>query len=286
MWFFIIYKIIAEILDLHQYGANAFRNIDYASYALIGLFYLFDLFSIFWFSEKKYIQSNFDGEAMNEYFSNILRQNPSIYVRIKCYHIKTTRDHRTGEEHHSKAVTYTGSKQFFFKSWRDISNRLQIPRPGSKTLRIKVEKEFTFADDVSRRTFNQFKESYIRENQSRDTHIEHSVKLEIPGFKERVMGSDRKPPCWMSLPCFFLAHLLLLGWPYRWLLKSRTDKTEFKVKKEISISEDGANLSVPTYSTAMIESPFPYKKDLGGYGFGFKMPPLSKIIVNVNETQF
>ena len=274
MWFFIIYKIIAEILDLHQYGANSFRYIDYTSYALIRLFYLFDLFPFLWSSEKKYIQNNFDGEALNEYFTNILRQKPNIYVKIKCYHYETVRD-RNGNQHQSKAVTYTGSTQFFFNSWLDISDCLQMPRPGSKTLLIKVEKEFTFADNVSRRTFDQFKKDYIRENKSRDTCIEHSVKLEIPGFKERLMGSNRKPPCWMSLPCFCLAHLLLLGWPYRWLLKRRTDKAEFKLKKEISISEDGANPSVPTSPTTMSETPLPHKKKLGGYGFGLKLPPLS-----------
>ena len=252
MWFFIIYKIIAEILDLRQYGANSFQIIDGFSYTLIGIFYICDLFASSLSCEKKYMQSYFEGEAMNEYFHDILRQKPSIYVEIDCYHLVTTRN-RNGNMHTSPIITYTGSTQFFFKSWRDTSDCLKIPKPGSKTLLIKVEKELTFADDVSRFTFNQFKEDYIRENESRDTKIRDSIKLEIPGFKKRFMGCYRKPPYWMSLPCFFLAHLLLLGWPYRWLLKRRTDKAEFKVKKEISIFEDGVNPSVSTFSTKRVK---------------------------------
>ena len=219
---------------------------------------------------------------MSEYFNDIVRQKPNVYVKIQCSHEKTYVDSR-GNQHQSTVVTYTGSKQFFFKSWRDTSDCLKIPRPGSKMLRIKVEKGFTFADGASRVTFNQFKDDYIRENRSRDTNITHSIKLKIPGFKKRLTGSNTKPPYWMSLPYFFLAHLLLLGWPYRWLLKSRTDKAEFKVEKEISIFEHGVNPAVPTLSTTISEPSIP-NEDLAypsNHGFGFKLP--HKSLVDISE---
>ena len=273
MWLYIIYKVLVLLLNLSQYGETLFFVMDRATYALIGISYLYVLLQSFWSNEKEYIQDNFEQEHVDEYFTNIFRQKPNISVSITCYHLETrTRTVNYTDAHGNSqsrletytetVVTYSGSNKFEFNSWRDVSDRQKLPSIGSKILRIKVMKDINFADEESSAAFNRFKEDYLNGNRYRDACMDHSVEQDIPGFKERLMGCNGKRPCWMNLPCFFLAHLLLLGWPYRWLLKGKTDKAEFVVKKEVSINEDIMHPTPPSFATTMNSTPAPCENHL------------------------
>ena len=273
MWLYIIYKVLVQLLNLRQYGATFFFVMDCTTYALIGISYLYILLQSFWSNEKEYIQDNFEEEHVHEYFTNIFRQKPSISVSITCYHFETRsrtvnytdpqgNPQSRLETYTETVITYRGSNKFSFNSWRDVSDRQKLPSIGSKILRIKVIKDINFADEESSAAFNRFKEDYLNGNRYRDAYMDHSVEHDIPGFKERLMGCNRKPPCWMNLPCFFLAHLLFLGWPYRWLLKGKTDKTEFVVKKEVSINQDIMDSTAPRFATTTSSTPNPCEDHL------------------------
>ena len=76
--------------------------------------------------------------------------------------------------------------------------------------------------------------------------MDYSVDLEIPGFKEILKGFKKKLTCWINLPFYFLAHLPLLDWAYRFFLKGNTNRME--LKKKISIFEDIMERTTLTFS--------------------------------------
>lgn len=144
-------------------------------------------------SEKEYLQINFKEEALDKYFTDILRQKPSIFLNVSCRH-----NNSEGEE----VVTFSGSKEFISTSWRGISDRLKLPILSSKVLQIKLLKKFKLADDESHVALKRLKEDYINENRYRDNNIKHSVNMNIAGFKDRLLGFKGKRPFWMNLPFF------------------------------------------------------------------------------------
>ena len=161
-----------------------------------------------------------------------------------------------------KVVTDSGSKEFIFKSWQNVSNRPKLPILGSKIIQIQVMKKFKFADKESRDAFNRFKDDCIDGKRFRDNYFDHSVVLEIPGFKETLIVSNKKLTCWVNLPCYFLAHLLLFGWVYRFLLKRKTDRMNITVEKQVSILEDKMEPTTLIFPSKMSGAPEPCEDQL------------------------
>lgn len=165
MWLYIIYKVLVQLLNLHEYGATLFFVMDCTTYVLIGISYLYILLQSFWSNEKEYIQDNVEEEHVHEYFTKIFRQKPNISVSITCYHLQTSsrtvnytdpqgNPQSRLETYTETVVTYSDSDKFAFNSWRDVSDRQKLPSIGSKILRIKVIKDINFADDESSAAFN------------------------------------------------------------------------------------------------------------------------------------
>ena len=65
MWLYIIYKVLVQLLNLHEYGATLFFVMDCTTYVLIGISYLYILLQSFWSNEKEYIQDNVEEEHVH-----------------------------------------------------------------------------------------------------------------------------------------------------------------------------------------------------------------------------
>ena len=243
------FKLAAAIFSLQIYGPKFFSTMDTISAISIPIFYLYVLIEAQFCNEKKYLDSSYEGDEIDHYLNLIYEKEPQIFIIVECYHFETrtriiTYTDANGnlqsrvETYQEKVTSFTDSKMFNFRTWRDVSDRSQVPSTRTKVTRIKLSKTFTFADQQTYDEFSNVESNFIEANQNRDTYINSYNELNITGFKERIMGVDGNRPFWMTKVCFQLANLLALSWPYRWLLGGGTQKIEHSIIKEISIIEN------------------------------------------------
>ena len=67
----------------------------------------------------------------------------------------------------------------------------------------------------------------ISRNRFRDLFTDFSARREIPGLTKRFSAyvDLRVKPWWIRPLFFWLATLLQMTWPYRWLFRAKTGKS-------------------------------------------------------------
>ena len=274
-------KSASAIFNFQIYGPKLFSTIDIITATSVPIFYLYVLIEAQFCNEKEYLGSTFDGDEIECYLNLIYEQKPEIFINIECFHFETrtkviVHTDANGnlqtrlETYQEKVTSYTNTKMFNFRTWRDVSDRSQVPSIRTKVTRIKLSKIFTFADEQTNTEFSKIESNLIESNRNRDIHINSYSVLNLNGFKDRIMGFDGNRPFWMNKFCFQLAHLLALSWPYRWLMGCSTQEIEHSIKKEISILENiPPNISLPEqvhdqslqFEQIGFEPPPPYPND-------------------------
>ena len=75
----------------------------------------------------------------------------------------------------------------------------------------------------------------ISRNRFRDLFTDFSASREIPGLTKRISAyvDLRVKPWWIRPLFFWLATLLQMTWPYRWLFRAKTGKSHHALKKLI-----------------------------------------------------
>ncbi|XP_004209651.2 uncharacterized protein LOC101240568 [Hydra vulgaris] len=256
----IFLKVLISTFNLYTYGPKLFSTIDTIAVISIPIFYLYILIEAQFCNEKKYLDSTYDGDEIDSYLNMIYEKEPLIFIIIECYHYETrtrtiTYTDANGnlqsrvETYQEKVVSHTDALNFSFRTWRDVSDRSQVPSAHARVTRIKLTKIFTFRDEQTSKEFSKVESNFIKENKNRDTHINYYTEINIHGFKERIMGVNSNRPFWLNKVCFQLAHFLTLSWPFRWLLNCSTQKVDHCIVKEISIIEN--NETLPTAPTIL-----------------------------------
>ena len=65
--------------------------------------------------------------------------------------------------------------------------------------------------------------------------MDFTEEKEIPGLETMFTAftDESCRSCWIGEPQFWIASILALTWPYRWILKLRMYKTSFVIKKRV-----------------------------------------------------
>ena len=165
---------------------------------------------------------------------------------VKGYHYETSGRvvHETGEDgnkHSStetyteKVVTYVDQDVFSFGSWLDVSKK-EMPALSTVALnRIKIRPSILFGDQETADDYERQVAEMLDRNRHRDVYTDYSSSKEIPGLKKRISAyvDLRVKPFWIRPLFFWIATLLLMTWPYRWLFRAKTAKTHYTLKKKM-----------------------------------------------------
>jgi len=94
-----------------------------------------------------------------------------------------------------------------------------------------------FADDVSKRLYEEAYEAFKARHLTRDQFVEFSAKNDLPNFVKRlsVRDPDYDIPTWMSSTCFCMASCCCLSWPYRWMLNSSVSSYSYRIVKKVLV---------------------------------------------------
>lgn len=92
-----------------------------------------------------------------------------------------------------------------------------------------------FADDESKRVYEEAYEAFKARHLSRDEFVEFSAKTDLPGFVRKLTMHDpnHEVPSWMSSNCFCLAACCCLTWPYRLMFNSAVSSYSYRILKKV-----------------------------------------------------
>merc|ERR1719427_1132971 len=101
--------------------------------------------------------------------------------------------------------------------------------------RLKLHHTITFHDDNATKRYENSRDAVVGANRMRDECIRYETEYSVPGLVERSMvyGHGYVRPWWLGVTWYWVAVLLFQVWPYRLLVKVKTEKVEFQIVKII-----------------------------------------------------
>ena len=209
---------------------------------------VFVLLESFFCHELDYLKNIAEDESASEFIERMREVPPKIDIAVECYHFETEnrivhyRD-SSGNQHsrpepihlNTKIITFVDHEEFSFGSWVDVSEREISGLPDATLTRFEIDSSIQFGDQETGNAYNGQVAEMIRRNFHRDILKEHHMTREIPGLKKRVSAFKdlRVRPFWMRPLFFWIATLLQMTWPYRWLFRAKTAKKHLVLKKMV-----------------------------------------------------
>lgn len=206
------------------------------------------LLESFFCNELNYLKNIIEDESALDYIERMREVPPKIDIAVECFHFETDarvvhyRD-ASGNRHSRteplyldrKIVTFVDHEEFSFGSWVDVSKReISVLRDATLT-RFEIDSSIQFGDRETADAYNRQVAEMIRRNLHRDVLTEHHSTKEIPGLKKRTSAFKdlTVKPFWMRPLFFWIATLLQMTWPYRWLFRAKTAKKQLVLEKMV-----------------------------------------------------
>jgi len=176
-------------------------------------------------------------------------RRPEYHFYCNCYHYETyhytTTDSEGNTHHHTrtdKVYTFRDHELFNFCSWRDTSglfllNTEENLRNKKKSyIKLELDLEFEFADDVTKWDFNRQKENMINRNKYRDTHMEFSQNIKLPGMDTYnfIKIGDKEPACLNCGAFLFFTFIIPVMELYKMYVESCSINQDYTIKKVVS----------------------------------------------------
>ena len=178
------------------------------------------------------------------YLQNLLGVRPKIYVNTVSYHYETrtrTRRDRDGrhrtETYQERVDTHTDQCEFEYGSCKDTSDMWKMPAfDGKGIIFVKLGMHISLAGSNTVEALENKKSEMIEKNKHLDQCIECSVEEHVDFEKYfTVIDDEEGIPCWMDNSCYAVAALCCCSWPYRFCLKRKAKRKQFRYYKEISM---------------------------------------------------
>ncbi|KAK3724928.1 hypothetical protein QZH41_005686 [Actinostola sp. cb2023] len=244
-YLWLIYYVGCKASESTKYG-SIFGDLQIMAIVMLILCPLVVLIESVFSHELAYIKNIMHDETAWSYIQRMHAVAPIISMTVECYHWETrTRvvyytdangnsQSRT-ETYQERVVTFVDSDVFSFGCWVDVSKR-EMPSISYVALtRLKIDAHINFGDQETEEDYGRQREDMLDRNRHRDVHMDFSTSREIPGLEQRISAyvDLSVKPWWIGQGYFWIATLLMLTWPYRWLFRAKTAKSYYDLNKKI-----------------------------------------------------
>jgi len=212
---------------------------------MISVSLAFVLLESFFCDELDYLKNIIEDESASEYIERMREMPPKIDIVVECFHFKTdgrmVRYKDASGNGHSRTeplyINFVDHEEFSFGSWVDVSKGELSALTDATLTRFEIDSSIQFGDQETANAYNLQVAEMVRRDLHRDVlmdHVRHSTK-EIPGLKKRFSAFKdlTVKPFWMRPLFFWIATLLQMTWPYRWILRAKTAKKQFILEKKV-----------------------------------------------------
>ena len=244
-YLWIVYLVGCEISQCTQYG-RIFVYLKTFAIAMLCISSVYIFIESLFSNELDYLRNIMQDETAWGYIQQMHQVAPRIGMVVECYHFETrtrvvyytdangNRQSRT-ETYTERVVTFVDHDEFSFGSWVDISKR-EMPALSTVSLtRVRIDPYVLFGDQETADDYERQAAAMMERNRRQDTFTDFSASREIPGLKKRISAyvDLRVKPWWIRPLFFWLATLLQMTWPYRWLFRAKTSKSYYALKKKL-----------------------------------------------------
>ena len=244
-YLWILYLVGCEISQCTQYG-HVFVSLKNFGIVMLCISSVYIFIESIFSHGLDYLRNIMHDETAWGYIQQMHQVAPRISMIVECYHFEMrTRDvyytdangnrqSRT-ETYTERVVTFEDHDEFSFGSWVDVSKR-KMPALSTVSLtRVRIDPYVLFGDQETADDYERQAAAMMERNRGQDTFTDFSASREIPGLKKRISAyvDLRVKPWWIRPLFFWLATLLQMTWPYRWLFRAKTSKKFYALKKMI-----------------------------------------------------
>lgn len=244
-YLWLIYFVSCEILQCSKYG-RVFNVLRLYARVMLCISPVFIFIESIFSHELAYLLNIMQDDTAWGYIQKMHQVPPKIDMIVECYHYETrvrvvyytdsngNTQSRT-ETYQEKVVTFVDQDEFSFGSWVDVSKRDMPALSTASVTRVRIEPCVLFGDQETADDYASQVAAMLERNRDRDVFTDFSAKREIPGLKKRISAyvDLRVKPWWIRARYFWLATLLMMTWPYRWLFRARTGKSYYILKKKM-----------------------------------------------------
>ena len=243
------YSIFYWIFTIGSWGSLigailALRNDNKKIFIIFGVVYfiyvLLELFS----NTSIYLRKKNEQEGLNEIMGRVFKTPPKISFYCECFH------HVNSRKKIRKVITHSETYDIPYYSARDISGLLILN--GRKEnisrksfLKLDIEPEICFADEISYQDYMIQKTNFWRANENKDIKFYFKETRIIPDIDNNMfVKMDDDDPCFASFCVFLIFTILMMAEIYKLLFNCLCLHLKFKVRKLVSTRY---NLNQPKY---------------------------------------
>ena len=227
-YLWLCYVVGCEISHCREHG-NIHYSLRYFAFAILGISYLIVVIESGFSQELDYLNNFSQDETAWQYIQSLQRIPPVLHMCVNGYHYE-----RRGE-HTQRVNTFEEHAYLLYGSWTDVSERDTLAASEAAIVRVKIDSAILFGDQEIFYNYKTASAAMVERNRYRDVFIDFWQRIEIPEMKVRFLGCVdlQGRPFWMRPLFFWIATLLQLTWPYRWLFRAKTGKIPYTLKKKI-----------------------------------------------------
>ena len=244
-YLWIVYLVGCEISQCTQYG-RIFVYLKTFGIVMLCMSSVYTFIESIFCHEWDYLRNIMQDETASGYIQKMHQVAPRIGMVVECYHFETrtrvvyytnaySNTQSRTETYTVRVVTFVDHDEFSFGSWVDVSER-EMPSLSTVSLtRVRIDPYVLFGDHETADDYERQVAAMIERNRHRDAFTDFSASREIPGLKKRISAyvDLRVKPWWIRPLFFWLATLLQMTWPYRWLFRAKTSKSYYALKKKL-----------------------------------------------------
>lgn len=216
-------------------------------------YWIFELCS----STFSYLTNQKHAQGIHQFMKQIFQTPLIITFHVECYHYETRSYYdsssRSYKTRTTKVTTFTGSEDFVYYSWRDVSGIFlldsseAIKNKNISFIKLQLDSEYKLFDAYTQNDLNTQRNNYFLSNRWRDVHMSTRTSSRIPGMEEHTLVkiSDYLPPLFGVL-WYLLFTTLTLAQFYKYYIDSFCSNQHFVIKKELSTR---ININDPSFDS-------------------------------------
>lgn len=222
-------------------------------------FYILYIIMCFCSPTFRYLINKHKADSIHNHMEKLYYTPPTVTFHAVCYHYETyhyTETDSDGKTHHrtrtERVVTHSEYENFRFCSWRDVSGCFLLDsekflrKENSQKVYIKLELDldFDFADDMSRYDYEMQKTQFKMRNIYRDVHMDFTETQDISGFTKYnlVRITEETPACLNCGVYLLFTFIIPVVEFYKIYINSFCIQQDYTLKKVMSTRY---NLNVP-----------------------------------------
>lgn len=242
-WFFQIAVLVLLFLMIF-FIINNNEGVTTVS-ILLGVSYVFYFILMLCSSTFSYLSNLSNAENIHAKMRTLFETPITITFHVECYHYET-RVRYSGKRRtttREKVVTFRGSKNFLYYTWKDISgiflldSKEAIINSSIIFIKLKLALQYLCHDAYTTNDLNTQRNQYFNENRWRDVYMDTKTAQTLTGMEEYnlIKISEEKIPFFFGMWWFILFTFIIpVAQLYKWYISSYCSFQYFVIKKEIS----------------------------------------------------